>query len=92
MCARWLNACGKLPSCRLQVADQAVLTDVWIAIHRNAPSTHSGFRLALLWMTLPHHTPRQGDGSSSVDTSPLGDISPRGMPSYPSCAYNREAL
>ena len=47
MSARWLNACGKLPSCRLQVADQAVLTNVWVAIHRNVPSTHLGFRLPL---------------------------------------------
>ena len=79
-------------SCRLQVADQAVLTNVWVAIHRNFPSAHSGFRLPLLWMTLPQHTTRQGDGSSSVDASPLGDISPWGMPSHPSCAYYREAL
>jgi hypothetical protein len=74
------------------LAGQSVITNVWVAIHRNVPSTHSGFRLPLLWMALPQHTPRQRDGSSSVDAFPLGGISPWGMPAHTSCAYDREAL
>ena len=33
----------------LQVADQAMVTNVWVAIHRNILSSQSGFRLPLLW-------------------------------------------
>jgi hypothetical protein len=46
---------------RLEVADQAVLTDVWVAVHRNVLSSQSRFSLPPFCITVLEHTPQRGN-------------------------------
>jgi hypothetical protein len=55
------SSVGTYEGCRLQVADETVLTDVGVAIHRNVLSSLSSFWFPPFCITLVEHTPQRGD-------------------------------
>src|SRR5215203_5513149 len=62
--------CPPSQGCRVQAADQAVLTDGGVAVHRDIPS----IRLLALCMTPLEHEPKHDGGSSPRDAYPRGDF------------------
>src|SRR3712207_93605 len=60
---------GTYKGCRLQIADQAVLTDFGVAVHLTFLSHRSGYCLSPLCISLLEHTPHSANTSS-----PAGEL------------------